>query len=52
MMIKVISRTFKSNALHPGKEQTKEEYKAGSSTDKVEMKWLLTLSTDRKTREE
>ena len=51
-MIKVISRIFKSNALHLGKKQTMEEYKARSSTDKVERKWLLTLSINRKTREE
>jgi len=51
-MIKVISRIFKSNALHPGREQTKEEHKARSSREKVERQWLLTLSIDRKTREE
>lgn len=44
-MIKVISRILKSNALHPGKEQAKEEHKAVSSITKVERKWLLTLLT-------
>lgn len=37
MIIKVIPRIFKSNSLHPGKGQTKEEYTPESSTDKGEM---------------
>lgn len=37
MIIKIIPRIFKLNSLHPGKEQSKEEYKPGSSTDKGEM---------------
>lgn len=48
-MIKVISRIFESNALNHGKEQTKDDYKARTSTDKVERKWLLALF-NRKTR--
>lgn len=37
MIIKIIPRIFKLNSLHPGREQSKEEYKPGSSTDKGEM---------------
>lgn len=36
MIIKVIPRIFKSNSLHPGREESKEEHKPGSSTDKGE----------------
>lgn len=52
MMIKVISRMFKSNAPHPGKEQTKRVYiKPGAAHARWKGKWL-TSSTNRKAREE
>lgn len=37
MIIKITQKIFKSNSFYPGREQSKEEYKPGSSTDKGEM---------------